>query len=179
MAGNSTQKKKTLESMLRVNQAGEYGAARIYAGQLAVLKGKQSETTIRHMASQEKLHLDTFNAMVKDRGVRPTLLQPVWHVGAWLMGAGTALLGEKAAMACTVAVESVINDHYAAQRETLAREFPEEKALSDTIEQFRKEEMEHHATGLEHGAEQAPLYALLSACIKTKTKLAIWLSERV
>jgi 3-demethoxyubiquinol 3-hydroxylase len=171
-------KKDQLARMLRVNQAGEYGAKRIYAGQLAVLKHHPNSPIIQHMAEQEEVHLAEFNRLVKARGVRPTALQPLWHVGGWMMGAASALLGEKAAMACTVAVESVINDHYARQREQLMADFPEEQALANTIEKFRLEEVEHHDIGLEKGAEDSPFYGLLSTAIKTKTRMAIWLSER-
>lgn len=168
--------KTLLEHMLRVNHAGEYGARRIYAGQLAVLKHHACAPTIRHMAEQEDAHFETFDQMLKDRQVRPTALMPIWHVLGFALGAGTALLGEKAAMACTVAVESVIDDHY---REQLA-ELPEsEAALGETIEQFRQEEMEHHDTGLAHQAEQAPFYPLLSGLIKTGSRLAIALSKRI
>lgn len=168
-----------LARMLRVNQAGEYGAKRIYAGQLAVLKHSPDTETIRHMAAQEEVHLAAFNRLVKERGVRPTVLQPLWHVGGWMMGAASALLGERAAMACTVAVESVINEHYARQHAQLKNEFPGEKSLADTIEQFRQEEMEHHDIGLAHGAESSPFYGLLTTAIKTQTRFAIWLSERI
>ncbi len=178
LPGNLSKKEK-LERMLRVDQAGEYGAKRIYAGQLAVLKNKSATETIRHMADQEEKHLNEFNRLVKERNVRPTALQPLWHVAGWMMGAMSAALGEKAAMACTVAVESVINDHYAKQHAELQKDFPEEAALANTIEQFRQEEMEHHDTGLKHGAEESPFYELLTLGIKTKTRIAIWLSERI
>lgn len=169
---------ETLSRIVRVDQAGEYGAARIYAGQLAVLKKSASAAAIEEMAEQEQKHLSYFNDQIKQRGVRPTALQPLWHIGGWAMGAATALLGEKAAMACTVAVESVISDHYARQSETLEA-MPEEAELKQTIEQFRAEEMEHHDTALEHKAEDAPFYAALSTVVRAQTKLAIWLSERV
>lgn len=163
--------------MIRVNQAGEYGAKRIYAGQLAMLHGKASEETVRHMAEQEQKHLDYFNEAVRAQHVRPTIFQPLWHVGGWMLGAVSAALGEKAAMACTVAVESVIDAHYARQSEWLEKNSiaPELKAQ---IDQFRAEEMEHHDTALEYGAQESPVYPLLTAVIRTKTKLAIWLSER-
>lgn len=169
-------KEEYLHRMLRVDQAGEYGAVRIYAGQLAVLKRKESAPLIRHMAEQEQRHLDTFNHLVAQRRVRPTALQPLWHVGGWLMGAGTALLGEKAAMACTAAVESVIDGHYRKQEEALTAD---EAHLRETIAEFRREEMEHHDTALANGAEESPFYALLTSAVKAQTKLAIWLSERI
>lgn len=163
---------------IRVNQAGEYGAKRIYDGQLAVLKDAPSGEVIAHMAEQEQVHLDTFNRMMVERGVRPTLLQPLWHMGAFALGAGTALLGEKAAMACTVAVETVIADHYQHQLDRLDH-MKEEAPLREAVYQFREEEIEHHDTGLAHDAEEAPAYPVLSAGIRGLTRAAIWISERV
>ncbi len=104
-----------IERMIRVDHAGEYGAVRIYAGQLAVLRRRAASPVIREMAEQEQAHLRRFDRMIADRHVRPTVFAPLWHVGGFLMGAGTALLGAPAAMACTVAVEEVIDAHYGAQ----------------------------------------------------------------
>lgn len=165
-----------VERMIRVNHAGEYGAKRIYAGQLAVLGKSKSAETIRHMAEQEEEHLRVFSEMLAKRRMRPTVLSPLWHVGGWMMGAATAMLGEKAAMACTVAVESVIDEHYAAQEATLG---DNEAELKRTIEKFRADEKEHHDTALNHGAEQSPFYQLLTTVVKGQTKLAIWLSTRI
>lgn len=170
--------KEKLARIIRVNQAGEYGAKRIYAGQLAVMKGKPSEATIQHMAEQEQQHLDYFNEEIKKRGVRPTALQPLWHVGGFLLGATTALMGEKAAMACTEAVESVIDEHYKKQSAYL-NDVAEETELKNTIEKFRAEEMEHHDTAIEYGAHEAPFYEALSGAIKAQTKFAIWLAEKI
>ena len=164
-----------VERMVRVNHAGEYGALRIYAGQLAVLGRSKSGPTIRHMYEQEREHLETFDRMVTERRVRPTALQPLWHIAGFALGASTALLGEKAAMACTVAVEEVIDQHYANQAAQLGED---ETALRETIERFRAEELEHRDTGLAHGAEETPGYEPLSAAIKAGSRLAIWLSER-
>lgn len=165
-----------VERMIRVDQAGEYGAARIYAGQLAVLSRTKSAPLIRHMAEQEQRHLDTFNEMLPARRVRPTALAPLWHAAGYALGAGTALLGEKAAMACTVAVEEVIDEHYAAQADSLGQDEAELKAV---IEEFRAEEQEHRDIGYAEGAEQAPGYPVLTQVVKRASKLAIWLSERV
>lgn len=162
--------------MIRVDHAGEYGAMRIYAGQLAVMRGSARRDMVKHMADQEKQHFDKFDSLIRDRRVRPTALMPLWHVAGFALGAASALLGEKAAMACTVAVETVINDHYNAQKERLG---DHEKELGDTIEKFRQEEMEHHDIAMENGAEQAPLYGALSFGVKTASKLAIWLSTRL
>lgn len=169
-------KRQRLEQIIRVDHAGEYGARRIYAGQLAVLKGTEHEETIRHMAEQEEVHLAAFSKLLNERGIRPTALNPLWHVGGWLLGAGTAALGSKAAMACTVAVEEAIDEHYAAQ---VAELEDDEKPLKRMIEKFRLEELEHRDTGLEHGAEQASAYKLLYRAIKGTCKIAIKVAERV
>ncbi len=172
-------RKQLIERIIRVDQAGEYGAVRIYEGQLSVLGKSDKGPVIRNMLAQEVDHLDTFNKMVGERRVRPTALMPLWHLAGFALGAGTALLGEKAAMACTVAVEEVIDEHYAEQIKKLDRMGGDEKDLSETCEQFRKDELAHRDTGLEHGAEQAPGYEGLSALIKTGSRMAIWLSERI
>lgn len=164
------------QRMLRVNHAGEYGARRIYAGQLFVLKGKEGEGAIRHMAEQEEKHFAVFDKMLAERRVRPTALMPLWHVAGFVLGAATALLGKNAAMACTVAVESVIDEHYAQQEERLGENDPE---LKHNITQFRAEEKEHHDTALAEGAEQAPLYPVLSSLVSGASRVAIWLSTRV
>ncbi len=162
--------------MLRVNHAGEYGAKRIYQGQLATLKDPQARALVEHMAAQEQEHLDYFDAALKRERVRPTALMPLWHVGGFLLGAVTAKMGTEAAMACTVAVESVIDEHYREQTPVASAHAPE---LAKKIEQFRAEELEHHDTGLAHGATNAPAYAALSAAIRGITKTAIFLSKRI
>ncbi len=171
-------KEDMLESMIRVDHAGEYGAVRIYEGQLAVLGRAESRPDIEHMAEQERVHLDKFNDLIRERRVRPTALMPIWHMAGFALGAGTALLGEKAAHACTVAVEEVIDEHYAEQVAALDAE-GDEKDLRDTFERFRLEELEHRDTALEKGAEEAPGYEALKAAVKTSSKLAIWLSKRI
>lgn len=167
-----------LERILRVDQAGEYGAKRIYRGQLAVLGNASCGDTIRHMAEQEEKHLKTFDDLLNERHVRPTLLSPIWHVAGFALGAGTALMGEKAAMACTEAVEEVIDAHYAQQTEALAAEGAEPE-LQETIETFRAEEIEHRDIAREHDAADAPGYGLLTAGVKAGSRLAIWLSTRI
>jgi ubiquinone biosynthesis monooxygenase Coq7 len=162
--------------MVRVDHAGEYGATRIYAGQLAVLRNSDKAGLIRHMQAQEQAHLTTFNGLIARRRVRPTALLPFWHLAGFALGAVTAAMGERAAMACTVAVEEAIDEHYSAQIADLGDREP---ALRATIETFRAEELEHRDIGLEHGAEDAPGYRLLSAAIKAGCKVAIKLSERV
>ena len=163
--------------MLRVDQAGEYGATRIYAGQLAVL-GDRSEiaSEIRHMADQEAVHRAKFDALLAQRGVRPTVLQPFWDIAGFALGAATALIGPKAAMACTAAVETEIDLHYSAQLDELGDSDPE---LSAMIHDFREDERAHRETALAAGAEQAPGYPLLSGAIRLGCRVAIRLAERI
>jgi ubiquinone biosynthesis monooxygenase Coq7 len=164
-----------LESMIRVNHAGEYGAKRIYQGQLSVLS-KHKE--IKEMLSQELVHLEYFTHAMQERKVRPTLLQPLWHIGGFMLGKATALLGERAAMACTVAVEEVIGEHYQNQLDTL-QHHPKERDLAKKIAQFRDEELEHRDTGISHKAASTPGYTILTSIIKGITKTAIKLSQRI
>jgi ubiquinone biosynthesis monooxygenase Coq7 len=165
-----------VERMIRVDHAGEYGARRIYQGQLAVLGRSEAAPLLRHMQAQEEVHLEAFAALIARRQVRPTALLPLWHVAGFALGAATAALGQRAAMACTVAVEEAIDAHYAAQT---ARLGTDEAALRDTIETFRAEELEHRDIGLAHEAEQAPGYRLLSRLIKAGCRAAIAVSERI
>jgi 3-demethoxyubiquinol 3-hydroxylase len=167
---------ESIARVIRVDQAGEYGARRIYEGQLAVLPPGPARAAIEHMAEQERRHLDTFDKMMVERRVRPTALGPIWHVAGYALGAATALLGPEAAMACTVAVEEVIDEHYARQSAALPESEGELKA---TIETFRAEEVDHRDLGLAHGAAQAPAYPLLTGAIKAGSRLAIWLAERI
>jgi ubiquinone biosynthesis monooxygenase Coq7 len=163
--------------MLRVDQAGEYGATRIYAGQLAVLGGRHpSARTIARMAAQEERHRMRFDALMGERRVRPTLLTPLWDVAGFALGAATALMGPEAAMACTAAIETEIDRHYGAQIEQLGDTDPE---LSEIVAEFRAEEVEHLDTALAAGAENAPAYPLLSAAIRLGCRVAIGLSERI
>ncbi|HEY0265222.1 MAG TPA: demethoxyubiquinone hydroxylase family protein [Rhizomicrobium sp.] len=170
-----------IESMIRVDHAGEYGAVRIYAGQLAVLKHRKgaehSVAMIEHMAGQEQRHLKAFDALVNERRVRPTALEPVWRIAGFALGAATAALGEKAAFACTAAVEEVIDEHYA--RQIAALDAGQDPPLKAAVEDFRAEEAEHRDTALAQGAEQAPGYKLLSETIKAGCRIAIKLSERI
>ncbi len=165
-----------IERMIRVDHAGEYGAVRIYAGQLAFIGRGRARDEIRHMAEQEKRHLAVFDELVRAWQVRPTALTPLWHVAGYALGAATALLGERAAMACTVAVEEVIGEHYRGQAERLGDADP---ALSETILAFRADELQHRQTAIEHGATEALGYELISAFVKTGSRLAIWLSTRL
>lgn len=165
------------DAMIRVDHAGEYGAARIYAGQLAVMGTRApGSAEIARMRNQEQRHLDVFDRLIVERGIRPTLLHPLWHVAGFALGAATALLGPKAAMACTAAVETEIDAHYQAQRDAIAGSDPE---LEAHIADFQAEEVEHKATALAHGAEDMAGYPLLSAVIRAGCRVAIAVSTRV
>jgi len=163
--------------MLRVDQAGEFGATRIYAGQLAVMGARHPEARgIARMAAQEARHRQVFDAMMTQRRVRPTALAPLWDVAGFALGAATALIGPKAAMACTAAIETEIDRHYGAQLDRLGDQDPE---LGGVIAEFRAEEVEHRNAAIAAGAEQAPAYPLLSAAIRLGCRVAIGLSERI
>ncbi|QGN54933.1 demethoxyubiquinone hydroxylase family protein [Novosphingobium sp. Gsoil 351] len=163
--------------MLRVDQAGEYGATRIYAGQLAVMGDRAPHAAeIATMATQEAEHRARFDALIASRGVRPTALQPLWSAAGYALGAASALIGPEAAMACTAAIETEIDRHYSDQLDQLGDEDPE---LSAMIAEFRDDEREHHATAIASGAERAPAYPLLSGVIRLGCRMAIRLSERI
>ncbi len=168
--------KKEIERMIRVDHAGEFGAQRIYAGQLSVLNKTKMGPEIREMARQEDEHLAAFEKLIVEKQVRPTALHPLWHVAGFALGAATAMLGEKAAMACTVAVEEVIDEHYRKQLDALKDDEP---ALRKLIKKFRDDEIGHKHIGLNAGAEDLAYYPLLRAFIRAGSKTAIWLSERV
>ncbi len=184
LPGDPTNKDMT-DSMMRVDHAGEFGAVRIYKGQLAILGDNHPKSAmIRHMLAQEERHLDQFNKMMTVRQVRPTALTPLWNVAGFALGAGTALMGEKAAMACTAAVEEVIDEHYQDQLNQLDPDSPSplagtEKPLAAAIHEFQAEEIEHMKIAKKHGAEEALGYPLLSGIIKAGCHAAIWLSKRV
>jgi len=169
-----------LAEMLRVDHAGEYGAVRIYQGQRAVFEALPSKfaaaETVRRMEEGEAAHLQTFDALLAERRVRPTLLAPLWNVAGYALGAATALMGEKAAMAATEAVEDVIERHYADQAQELGRLDPE---LAQTIRAFRDDELAHKTTAERAGAREAFAYPLLKAAIGAGCRLAIRLSEKI
>ena len=163
--------------MLRVDQAGEYGATRIYAGQLAVLRRNCPESKlIARMAAQEERHLKRFNALMADRRVRPTALQPLWNVAGFALGAATALMSEKAALACTDAVETEIDKHYSAQLREIGEDDP---VLASDITEFQADELEHRDIAREAGATEAIGYPLLTAAIRAGCRVAIGLSKRI
>ena len=174
-----------IDRVIRVDHAGEYGARRIYQGQLAVMAARRRQGhkindenyhKISEMAAQEEKHLERFAQLMGQRRARPSALLPIWHVAGFALGAATALMGEKAAMACTIAVEEVIDQHYAQQEQILPHE---EAALKADIAQFRAEELEHRDTAVEAGGRETPFYQALAQAIKIGSKTAIFLSERI
>ncbi len=171
---------RVMERMLRVDHAGEFGAVRIYAGQKAVLGERHPMSgMVRHMAEQEAEHLETFNAILSKRQVRPTALTPFWDVAGYALGAATALIGPKAAMACTQAVEEVIDAHYEEQLQYLRKERPDETELAGIIEKFQAEEVEHKRIAEEHGANEATAHPVLTGLIKAGCRAAIAVAKRI
>ena len=168
--------KDYISQIIRVNHAGEYGAKRIYQGQLDILKKTKSAFIIKHMAEQEEEHLKYFEDKIVERRVRPTILFPLWHIAGYILGASTALMGEKAAMACTEAVETVIDEHY---QDQLTKLKEDEKELREKINQFREEELEHKNIAESSYSKEAPAYKALTGLIKIGCKTAIWLSKRI
>ena len=176
-SSNKITNREVLEEIIRVDHAGEYGATKIYDGQIAIF-GKNSKLgkTIQHMADQEQEHIEKFNELILEHRVRPTALLPLWNVAGFALGASTALMGEKAAMACTVAVEKVIGEHYQEQLNLLG---DDHRDLKKTISKFRDDELEHHDIGIEHDAENAPGYKVMSKVIELGCKTAIAISKKV
>ncbi|GJL93883.1 MAG: 2-nonaprenyl-3-methyl-6-methoxy-1,4-benzoquinol hydroxylase [Hyphococcus sp.] len=169
-----------LAEMLRVDHAGEYGAVAIYRGQQAVFNAlphkAETAAAIAEMEAGEEEHLKTFDRLLAEKNIRPTLLAPLWNVAGFGLGAATALMGEKAAMACTAAVEDVIEKHYGEQAKALGEDEPE---LAATITQFREDELGHKHTAEEAGAEAAPGYTLLAGVIRAGCRAAIKIAEKV
>ena len=169
--------RQTLEEIIRVDHAGEYGATRIYEGQIAIFgKNTKIGKTIQHMADQEQEHIQKFQELIISERVRPTVLLPLWNIAGYALGAGTAIMGEKAAMACTVAVEKVIGDHYQEQTELLE---DDQKKLKSTINKFAADELEHHDIGIAHEAEKAIGYKILTKFIELGCKTAISISKKI
>ncbi|MGE0741364.1 MAG: demethoxyubiquinone hydroxylase family protein [Hyphomonadaceae bacterium] len=173
-------REREIEEMIRVDHAGEYGAVQIYRGQKAVfdrIDGKaHAARLIGEMEAGELEHLRTFDRLIAERGVRPTAMAPVWRVAGFGLGAVTALLGERAAHACTEAVEEVIEEHYARQSERLEGVDTE---LKFVVDRFREDEIAHKDTAIEQGARSAPAYPVLSAVIKFGCRAAIRISEKL
>ena len=181
MGENSSYQKPDTQSMIRVDHAGECGAVQIYKGQLAVLGDSPLKDTLKQMLAHEEAHREKFENLIRQRHVRPTVFSPIWHVGAYAIGALTALMGQKAALACTVAVEEVIDEHYEKQKIALAWDHPDghgDHDLMQTIVQCQADEVMHKTIALELGAEQAIGYKALTTFIKGVSKSAIWLSKR-
>jgi|TARA_E500000081_G_C6139478_1_gene359258 ubiquinone biosynthesis monooxygenase Coq7 len=170
-----------LKEMLRVDHAGELGAVRIYDGQLAGLafhpKSASTKRQIRHMHQQEKEHLAEFNQTLPARNVRPTALQPFWHVAGGSLGFATAILGEKFAHACTAAVETVIDHHYEEQIQLVRKEG--DHKLADTLKKFQAEEVEHKDLAISQGAEDIPFYGMFRQVVELGCRTAIRLSEKI
>ena len=169
--------REVLEEIIRVDHAGEYGATRIYDGQIAIF-GKNSKIgkTIQHMADQEQEHIEKFNELILEHQVRPTAFLPLWNIAGFALGASTALMGEKAAMACTVAVEKVIGEHYKEQQELLE---DDQKQLRKIIAKFEKDELEHHDIGIAHDAKNTPGYSIMTKLIEVGCKTAIAISKKI
>jgi len=169
--------RQILEEIIRVDHAGELGATKIYPGQISVF-GKNSEIgkTIQHMADQEQEHIEKFEELIIAERVRPTALLPLWNIAGYALGASTALMGEKTAMACTVAVEKVIGDHYQEQIQLLELD---QAKLKKTIKKFADDELEHHNIGISHDAENAPGYKFLTKIIELGCKTAIAISKKI
>lgn len=172
--------KALLDKIIRVDHAGELGAKRIYQGQLAVLKNTSTGPVIQEMQEEEEKHLAEFERLMTVHRARPTVLMPLWSIAGFALGAGSALLGKEGAMACTVAVETVIGEHYNSQIRDLMEDDPaKHEVLLKTLKEFRDDELHHHDIGLEHDAEKAPFYSALSQVIKLGCKGAIWVSEKI
>jgi ubiquinone biosynthesis monooxygenase Coq7 len=171
-------KKNLIHKIIRVNHAGEFGAKRIYEGQLKFLKNHDDIQLVKHMYEQELEHLKFFEGEIVKRDVRPTIMTPIWNKLGFALGAVTAIMGKESAMACTVAVEEVIEEHYQNQIDKL-KKIPEEEELCKNIEKIQAEEAEHREIGIENDAEKSPGFLILTGVIKRASKCAIWLSERV
>ncbi|XP_018497296.1 5-demethoxyubiquinone hydroxylase, mitochondrial [Galendromus occidentalis] len=181
VARHQQEKRRELfDRVIRVDHAGEYGADRIYAGQMTILANSGAGETIQHMWEQEKEHLRLFNDLIDRHRTRPSALLPIWNVAGFALGAGSALLGEKMAMACTIAVETVIMEHYDTQMKALEVDDSDEgKELLEIIKKCRDDEEHHHDLGIEHEGMDAPLYSIATCAIKTGCKIAIAIAERV
>ena len=173
---NPTTSRHDIERFLRVDHAGERAAQQIYKGQLAVLANHEMADEIRHMMDQEVEHLETFDSLLNDRQVRPSLLDPLWGAAGFTLGVVTAAMGPKAAMACTIAVEEVIGEHYQKQADILGED---ERELQATVERFRDEELEHRDIAVEHDGREARHYSLLRKVIQRGCRTAIKIAEKV
>ena len=172
--------KKTLEEIIRVDHAGERGAIKIYEGQLLALKTiKQDENLkdkIEEMKEQEKEHLEYFEKEIQKRKIKPTYLLPVWDLMSVALGFGSALLGKKAAMLCTISVEEVIDDHYQSQLKKIG---DDQKDLKEKIEKFKMNKVDHKNIAYESGTTNKGLYSIMDKVIRTGSRIAITVSEKI
>ena len=174
----SSEDKKLIEEIIRVDHAGEHGATQIYRGQLAIFKeNTEFGKEIKEMADQEEIHKSTFDEYIVKENVKPTALFPFWNLAGYALGLGTALMGKKAAMACTIAVEEVIGKHYHEQAETLTEK--KHSKLKKTLLKFRDDELEHKDIATTNDGEKTPGYKLMKFVIQSGCKVAIKLSEKI
>ena len=173
---NKRKKFKQLSKMLRVDHAGEVSARKIYDGQLLVLGNKPEAKEIQHMRNQEQHHLDTFDKLLNEYKIRPSLLTPLWNTAGFALGTITAMMGTKAAMACTIAVEEVIGEHYQKQAKELLKD---NKELSKKLNEFADEELEHRDTAKDHHGELAFGYRLMRRIIQRGCRVAIKVAEKI
>ena len=171
-----TTRRSDLEKYIRVDHAGERAAQQIYRGQLVVLGNHEMGDEIRHMMEQEVEHLETFDTLINERNVRPSFLDPVWGAAGFALGIVTAAMGPKAAMACTIAVEEVIGEHYQKQAENLGSD---ETSLKKTIERFRDEELEHRDIAVDYKGREAQHYKMLHDVIQKGCRTAIKIAEKI
>jgi len=171
---------KTLEEIIRVDHAGERGAIKIYEGQLLALKTIKQDNDLKdkieEMKEQEKKHLEYFEKEIQKRKIKPTSLLPLWDLMGVTLGFGTALLGKKAAMLCTASVEEVIEDHYQNQLQKLGND---EKDLKAKIEKFKEDEIEHKNMAYETGVTNKGFYSIMDKVIRTGSRIAITISEKI
>ena len=171
---------KTLEEIIRVDHAGERGAIKIYEGQLLALKTIKQDNNLKdqieEMKKQEKEHLEYFEKEIQKRKIKPTYLLPLWDVMGVALGFGTALLGKKAAMLCTASVEEVIEDHYQNQLKKLGND---EMDLKAKIEKFKEDEVDHKNIAYEAGASNKGIYSVMDKVIRTGSRIAITISEKI
>lgn len=164
---------KDLHKIIRVDHAGEYGAKMIYKGQIDFTRNPETRAKIQEMLEHELEHLEYFEQAIKEKNIRPTIFSPLWHVAGYGLGAITALLGDKMAMACTAAVETVIEEHYENQITTLA-----DGELKNSLSKFKADEAHHKDLAIDSEALEAPCYNIFAKFVKHSSKAAIWLSER-
>ena len=171
---------KTLEEIIRVDHAGERGAIKIYEGQLLALKTVKQDNDLRdkieEMKEQEKEHLEYFEKEIQKRKIKPTYLLPVWDLMGVALGFGTALLGKKAAMLCTASVEEVIEEHYQSQLKKIG---DDEENLKEKIEKFKVDEVDHKNMAYKSGATNKGLYSIMDKVIRTGSRIAITISEKI